>query len=191
MTASITHRPQFNRYAAAWGILGVAVLLGNATFRLGERAYVAITWEDGLSAWYIGAGVLWLLVSLYAEGYRAFHMRFCPRVVARAHYLAHNPTPIRVIFAPLFCMALFHATRRGKIAAWAVLFMVVALVLVISQVPQPARGLIDLGVAAALAWGVVSLLYFAALAAMGRAIDADPQLPAGSGAESKAASAGE
>ena len=177
MTASISDSPQFNRWAAAWGVFGVAALLANATYRLAPRAAEAMTWEEGLTTWQIAVTVTWLVFNLYAEGYRAFHQRFCPRVIARARYLATNPTRLRVIFAPFFCMALFHATRRAKIAAWIVMFMVIALVIIIRQVPQPWRGIIDVGVVAALAWGLTSLLYYAFLAAMGRAVEVDPQLP--------------
>lgn len=177
MTTSITDSPQFNRWAAAWGILGVALLLAQANWRLAPRAAEALTWEEGLTGWQIALTVTWLVVSLYAEGYRAFHQRFCPRVIVRARYLANNTTWIRGIFAPFFCMALFHATRRAKIAAWIVMFMVIALIILIRQIPQPWRGIIDIGVVAALTWGLTSLLYYAFLAAMGRTVEVDPQLP--------------
>lgn len=100
----------------------------------------------------------WVVLNAYAEGYRAFQLRFSPRVVVRAHHLARNPQPLHVVLAPLYCMALIHATRRARIVAWATLLMIVGFVLTLRLVPQPWRGIVDGGVVIALIWGIAAIV---------------------------------
>ena len=120
-------------------------------------------------ALYVG----WVAINLYAEGYRAFHRGFSPRVVVRAVHLASQPETIRVLFAPAFCMSLFHATRRGLALAWGVLITVVSLVVLMHWVPQPWRGIIDGGVVVGLLWGALSVLWY-----FGRALSGHlPRVP--------------
>lgn len=162
-------------WLGVWGVLGVALLLGQAIWRLAPLALEALS--SSLTTQHMVILIGWTAFSLYTEGYRAFHQRFSPRVVMRARHLAKHPTFFRGLFAPLYCMALFHASRRGKIAAWVVLIMVVILIALIRLVDQPWRGIIDAGVVAALVWGLTSLIYFGLLAILGRPVDVDPQLP--------------
>src|SRR5690606_2841474 len=113
----------------------------------------------------------------YAEGYRGFQMRFSPRVVARALHLARNPRPLHVVLAPLFCMSFFHATPRGRGAAWGVTLGVLAAILLIRYLPQPWRGIIDAGVVVGLAWGAWSLVVSAIRGVLGAPPKVDAQLP--------------
>ncbi len=110
-----------------------------------------------LSPMQLGVSLGWVLLNAYAEGYRAFQLRFSPRVVVRAHHLARHPHPLHVALAPLYCMALIHATRRARIVAWSTLVMIVGFVLTLRLVPQPWRGIIDGGVVIALVWGIVAI----------------------------------
>src|SRR5690606_4264468 len=96
----------------AWGVGGVLLLLGQAIWRLTPIALDAI--HGGLTAGQIALCGAWIVVNGYAEGYRAFQLRFSPRVVARAVHLARHPRPLHVALAPLFCMSFFHATPRGR-----------------------------------------------------------------------------
>jgi hypothetical protein len=96
----------------------------------------------------------------YAEGYRAFQQRFSPRVVARAKYLMSHPAFFRVVFAPIFCMGFFHATKKRKITSVSVTAGIILLVLLVRAVPQPWRGIVDLGVVVGLTWGIVSIIIF-------------------------------
>src|SRR5688500_7986723 len=125
--------------------------------------------------------VVWSIWMAYSEGWRGFHLRFSPRVVARAWWLAEHSTPsratpLRVVLAPLFCMSLFGASRRGLIVARVLVLAIVALVVVIRMLEQPWRGIVDAGVVLGLALGLVSLLVHAARA-LGGAPRADPDLP--------------
>jgi hypothetical protein len=161
---------------ATWGVGGVLLLLGQAIWRLGSRALEAFDYD--LTIVQIVTTAVWIVFSVYAEGYRAFQLRFSPRVVARALYVARAGSPLQAAFAPAFCMSFFHATRRGKIVAWSTVVLVVCLVLIVSSLPQPWRGIIDAGVVLALLWGALAIVVFYTRA-LGTGIPpkVDPALP--------------
>ncbi|HSD88469.1 MAG TPA: hypothetical protein VLB44_13170 [Kofleriaceae bacterium] len=155
-----------------WGVFGVVVILAQAIYRLAPMA-LALR-DQTLTAVQWGVLVLWVAFMGYSEGYRAFHKNFSPRVVARARHLAATPRPLFVALAPLYCMGFFHATRRRKIVSWSVTLGVIGLVILVRQLAQPWRGIIDAGVVLGLAMGVVSIVHHA----MGRAISVPPDVPA-------------
>lgn len=144
---------------AWWGAGGVFALLTYAVVRLAPIGWEPVA-EGGLSFLHWAAYAASVGLFMYAEGYRAFQKGFSPRVAARAHALRQDPRPIRVLFAPFFCMALFAATRRRLIVSWCVSLGVVGLVVLVRQLPQPWRGIIDMGVVAALAYGALCLAVF-------------------------------
>ncbi|MDF7826795.1 hypothetical protein P4B35_22400 [Pontiellaceae bacterium B12227] len=147
---------------AIWGMVGLSMILIRGLFSvlppalaLQDYSFTAIHWV-GL--------VISLIFMGYSEGYKGFQLKFSPRVAARALYLRANPTPARVIFAPLFCMGFFHATRKRKIIAYAVTTMVVLLIVGVRQLPQPWRGIVDVGVLFGLGWGLISVWIYSAKA---------------------------
>ncbi len=97
--------------------------------------------------------------------------------LARAMHLAREPHALRGALAPLFCMGLFHAPLRSKVVSWVMVAFIVGIVALVRQIPQPWRGLIDLGVVAALGMGLVSLAYYTVRALRGHAPNVDPRLP--------------
>src|SRR5258706_13569029 len=103
--------PRVNPWIAVWGVAGVVALCSRAIVRLGGLAFEAVTGPE-LTSFQILLLASWVFVSLYFEGYHAFQLRFCPRVVARALYLAGHPRPMFVLLAPLFSMGFFHANRK-------------------------------------------------------------------------------
>ena len=113
---------------AIWGILGVVALCGQALVKLTPIAIETIN-SGEMNTFHWVLMVVWAIFNTYAEGYRGFHLRFSPRTVSRAFYLADNPTPVRVILAPLFCMGLFAATRKVLIISWSIFIMVILLVI--------------------------------------------------------------
>lgn len=159
---------------AVWGLVGVSLILGWAIIRVYAHAGEALA--AGLTPLQWGITVAWCLFMLVAEGYRGFQKQFSPRVAARARYLKENPRPIDVIFAPLFCIGYFRATRRRKISSWSLTIGLALLVMVIHQVPQPWRGIIDLGVVLGLAYGLVWIWFYAFLAFSTRGLAVDPQV---------------
>lgn len=164
------------KLVASWGVFGVLALLAQACWRLGLRAVEALQME--LTPIQLGVFVAWVAFNGYAEGYRAFQLRFSPRVVVRAMHLARNLRPLHAILAPFYCMALIHSNRRGKALAWGTTVMVLCFILLLRYVPQPWRGVIDGGVVAALAWGGGAILVFYVRAMFqGRPPRAAPLLP--------------
>lgn len=159
-----------------WGVAGVLLLLGQASWRLGTLAWEAL--QMGLTQLQWAICLSWIVLNAYAEGYRAFQLRFSPRVVARALHLARNPRPLHVVFAPLFCMGFFHASKRGMILAWGTTIMVLCFILLLRYVPQPWRGIVDGGVVVALLWGSVAIVvYYVRAFFMNRAPDTPALLP--------------
>ncbi len=158
-----------------WGIAGVLLLLGSAVYRLTPLALAAFTapfqWYHWL-AWTMSIAVM-----AHAEGYRGFQLHFSPRVAARALYLKEHPRILHVIFAPLFCMGYFHATRRRKIISTSLTAGIMVLVLAVRRVAQPWRGIIDAGVVTGLAWGVVSLFLFSIKAFSRGTCGCSPEVP--------------
>jgi hypothetical protein len=160
---------------AIWGILGLSYIFGSALFRLYPYAQELC----GTSfAWYHWAGLVLSLVFMgYAEGYKGFQLKFSPRAAARALYLKNNPTLVRVLFAPLFCIGFFHATRKRKIVAYSLTLMILVLIFSVRQLPQPWRGIVDAGVLLGLGWGLVSIWIFSAQAFFGKRFEVSPETP--------------
>ena len=163
------------RLAVLWGLLGTLGILGESIVRLAGHVLAAV--ETGLSArqWALLLG--WALVLMVVEGYRGFQRSFSPRVVARAWHLGRHPGLLTGLLAPLYCMGLVHASRRRLVGSWLVLASIVGLVLIIRTLEQPARGIVDAGVVAGLAWGLVATVIFTARALRGEVPAVSLELP--------------
>ena len=144
-----------------WGVGGFSLLMLEAIVRLTGYALEGLVGAD-LNT--VLVYVLCVLGMMYAEGYRGFQKRFSPRFAQRALRLRAEPTMLRVLLAPLYCMAMFDAPRRQVIVSWALVTMIVALIMVIRQLPQPWRGAVDAGVVAGLTYGLSATLFFTARA---------------------------
>jgi hypothetical protein len=147
----------FHPFAAAWGIVGIILVLVYAVVRLAAYATEAIVAGLSLLEWF--ALIVNVVFMAWSEGYRGFQLRFSPRVASRALYLYQNSMPLYVrVLAPFFCFGYFRASRRPLIFAWVGTLAIVVLVLLVNQLSQPWRGIIDAGVVVGLTWGVVSLI---------------------------------
>jgi len=153
----------------------VIALVGDALVRLTPLAVDAWAMPWTVAQWCVF--VPWMLFMAYSEGYRGFQTMFAPRVVARAATLIDDPQPVRVLFAPLFVMGLFGATRKRKIVARILVVGIVALIVLVRLLPQPWRGIVDAGVVLGLGWGTVAMVVCAARALTGRPPEIDPDLP--------------
>ncbi len=165
------------RWVTAWGIGGVVFLLSSSVLRLARPAFAAFQHE--LHAHHIAFLVPWCIFMLYSEAWRGFHLRFAPRVVERA--FSFPPSPVLIAVAPLVCTGLLYASRRRTIVTWSLIGGILLLVLLIRQLEQPWRGLIDLGVVLGLAGGVLSVLWHAARAYRGQLPGVPPEWPEGYG----------
>lgn len=142
---------------AFWAVGGVALLLTQAIVRLAPLAWAPIR-DGALHGWLWVALAGSVAFNGFFEGYQAFHKGFGPRVAARGLHVARRPRVLHVVLAPLFSMGYFHATRKRKITSWSVTTGVIVLIVLVHQVPQPWRGIIDAGVVVGLAWGVFAVL---------------------------------
>lgn len=159
-----------------WGVGGVLALFGRALARLTPVALEPID-EGSLSPLQIAVYVAWVAFNAYCEGYRAFQRAFCPRVIGRAYQLASEPRLLRALLAPLYCLSLFHANRRGLTVAWVMLAVITLLIGLLRLTPQPWRGIIDGGVVVALAWGALVMIVLAIRALLGAPPRASLNLP--------------
>lgn len=162
-------------FAAIWGFAGVTSLLGFAIWRLTPRALEALhTPLSGIQWAFLVGFALFMLV---AEGYRGFQKKFSPRTAARVKYLHDHPRPLHALFAPFFCMGYFFAKRKTRVTAIALTLGIVFLVLLVSLLPQPWRGLVDFGVVLGLGYGILSFTAFT-IRAFGKAdFPHSPEVP--------------
>lgn len=160
---------------ALWGVIGVALLLASAIYRLTPVAVEALT--SGLQWYHWVFLLLVLLFMAYAEGFQAFQHGFSPRVAARARYLRTDSNMLHALFAPLFCMAYFHTARRRRITSLSVTAGIIILIILVRLLPQPWRGIVDAGVVVGLAWGLIALVIFSFQAFTCETFDYCPEVP--------------
>ena len=160
---------------AVWGVLGTSAVLIFAIYRLARYAFEAITSGLNVPEWVV------LLVNVilmaWFEGYRGFQGRFSPRLASRAFYLYEHPTPVRVLLAPFFVVGYFQATRATMMIAWIGTLAIVLLVLLVHQLGQPWRGIIDAGVVVGLSWGLITVWVSAIQTFRGAAYRGSPEVP--------------
>lgn len=145
--------------AAAWGLFGFAILMINAIMPLSKYAVEALAMN--LTAWQWILLIVNTAFMIYSEGYKGFHVSFSPRFVARAKYLQHSGSAIEKLLAPLFCMTFFNAPKRKLIATYLLSVMIVGFILLFQQIPQPWRGVLDVGVVTGISIGLISTLWHA------------------------------
>lgn len=160
--------------AALWGFTGVVLLLGSAVWRL-SGYLLELSIQPMHTVHWLALAVSLVFMGFF-EGYRGFQQGFSPRVAARIKYLAAHPTPVRLLFAPLFCLGVFGAARRRQRITWALIVGLVLLVQLVHQLDQPWRGIVDAGVVLGLSWGLVSLVLFTAKAFTDPSFDYSPEV---------------
>jgi hypothetical protein len=165
---------------AVWGVLGFGVIVFRAIWSLTPMALAPIR-AGSMTALHWALYLGWLVFMLYSEGYKGFQRKFAPRLAARAMYAARHPRPLIVALAPLFCMGLFHATRKRLIISWCVLIGITTLVVLVRQLDQPWRGIVDGGVVAGLLWGLVAMLWFLVRALQGHPMPVPSDVPGDDG----------
>ncbi len=143
------------RWIAAWGTLGVTAILAEGVCRLGRRALDTVA--GGLTPLQWAALALATVLLTYVEGYRAFYLKFAPRVVVRAARAAGGG-PWKAALAPLYVLSLFGGSRREIVRGWAALAAVLAAIETVRALPAPWRGIVDGAVCVALAFGAASVL---------------------------------
>lgn len=158
-----------------WAVVGISFLLLNAIVRLAPRGWEALQMDLSVLQWVLMIG--FALFMIYSEGYKGFQKKFSPRTAARVKYLKDAPTALRVILAPLFSMGFFYATKKTLIIAWVLPVMIIILVCLVSLLPQPWRGVIDIGVVVGLSYGLLSFWVFTAAALCKKDFPHSPETP--------------
>lgn len=162
--------------AALWGIFGFVLILCQAIFRLAPLAWRPLA-AGHLEPYHYGLYGASILFNGYSEGYRAFQLQVAPRVMARASHLAQHPKTLHVVLAPLFCMTLFHASRKRLIVSWSVYLAIITLIIFVRRLPQPWRGIVDAGVVVGLTWGVVAIVASFVALVRGGSLKTSAELP--------------
>ena len=160
---------------AAWGLAGLVGLLVFAVYRLGGVVVAGVEWPWGWEHAAVAVGNAVFMA--WSEGWRGFQRSFSPRVAARLKWLREHPSTVRVVFAPLFAMGYFGATRERLIGIYALTAGIVVLIVVVHMLPQPWRAALDIGVILGLTWGIVSTLACAWRALDGDTYDVVPDVP--------------
>lgn len=162
-------------WAAAWAVIGWGGTLAFAIARLAVVAAQGIA--DGLTLLQAVVLALNALALAWFEGYRGFQLKFSPRTAARVLYLRRHATWSMALLAPAFCVGYFQATRRVLAVAWVGTLVIVMLVVVVHRMPQPWRGIVDVGVVIGLTWGLVTFLAMSRRALATGVYPVPPEVP--------------
>jgi hypothetical protein len=157
-----------------WGIFGITLIIGSAIYRVLPHAIDAFKVNLTYLEWTVL--ILWCLFMVVAEGYRGFQKFFSPLVAARTWYLVDHSSPIDLIFAPLFCIGYFHATKKRIITSWLLTSGITLLVVAVSNMSQPWRGIVDSGVLLGLLYGLIWVYIFMFKTFKKRSYIIDPEL---------------
>lgn len=108
-----------------------------------------------------------LIFFVLVEGYLGFHRSWAP-VTARRCFLAGFAAKVprsassgcAALFAPLFAMGFFFASKRRLVISYVLTAFVVGVVMALKRCPSPWHEIIDCGVGAGLGVGTLSFCYF-------------------------------
>ena len=158
-----------------WGLGGVCFLLLFAIVRLSE---IGLDSFDYQFAWYH-----WLVLlanagfMAYSEGSLGFQKAYSPRLAARFRHLKNHPSFLHSLLAPLFGMGYFHTTRKRLVVSYVLTIVIIIFIFIVHQLPQPWRGITDIGVVIGLSWGLVSTLAYSWRALRTPDFPYSPELP--------------
>ena len=170
-------QPALGGLAAAWGALGLLVVLGYAVARVGG---VAVDGLDHPWRWeHIAVAIANTVFMAWSEGYRGFQKSFSPRCAARAKWLRAHPGTLRALLAPLFVMGYFGTTKRRLAGVYGLTAGIVVAIVIIHALPHPWRAALDIGVVVGLVWGMASFVWELARALRQPDYPVSPELPAG------------
>jgi hypothetical protein len=144
----------------AWGVFGIAAVLGEAIVRLASTAAGEL--RSGLTAPEMFALAALAAIFIYGEGVCALHRRFVPSVVARSVSASESDRLVFAAFAPVYALSLIGAPARDVVRAGVGAIAIACAAVAVRLLPSPWRGIVDAAIASALAWGFVALIVHAA-----------------------------
>jgi hypothetical protein len=148
-----------NQISAIWGFGGVCLLIVSAILRMSEHGLEALAVYESFTATQWALLVSMLPYMAYSEGYKGFQKRFSPRLAARVAYVAEHGSFLQRLFAPVFCMGYFAINKREMIITYALTIMIMGFIVGFKYMPQPWRGIADMGVVVGLVYGIVTMFY--------------------------------
>lgn len=151
-TVAVRHRA-----AVVWAVVGSVAVLVEAIVRLGALALEG--WRLHASVPVGAAYLAFMAMMIYFEGWRGFHRSFAPRFARRVLELGIEGSRLERALAPFVAMGLCHAPRRVLVVSWVLVGGIVGCIAWVRTLPQPTRGIVDGGVAVALSFGALSMLW--------------------------------
>ncbi|MFL2859727.1 MAG: hypothetical protein ACJ0BW_03170 [Pontiellaceae bacterium] len=107
--------------------------------------------------WYELTSLIIIVILLtYSEGYKGFQKSFSPRTARRLNSIMLKPTIFRVIFSPLISMGFIESSRKLKYISYGITIMIITFIILIENLSNPWRAIIDFGVLIGLGWGLIS-----------------------------------
>ncbi len=145
------------RLGRIWGFTGVGLLLARPAWSLAKKGWEgAVVPGLGTSEWL--ALVAIVAAFTWGEGIQALGRRWVPRVVERIRRLGGETSATVLLLAPLYAIGLVCLPRRTLLRSWVGVAAIVLAVVTVRAMPHPWRGMIELGVSAALTLGVIAVL---------------------------------
>lgn len=161
MALSLDHIHTTNRLgwlASFWGFTGFIAILVIALIKLTAIAIDSFNYSFSALHWL--ALIVNSVFMAYSEGYKGFQKGYSPRLAARLNYLHHHANLLTTLLAPLFCMGFFAAPNKRIITSVLLTVMIVLFILFFQLIPQPWRGILDIGVVIGLSWGLIATVFF-------------------------------
>jgi hypothetical protein len=142
-------------FVNGWAIGGVAAALLEGIARLGHAAQRVLGAGLTPAQWAVFVALAVLLA--YFEGHRALQRRFVPAVIGRGLDAGDALPGAAALWAPLYSISLVGDTRSQRARSLGGIALILTAVLLVRQLPQPWRGIVDGAVALALTWGLIAL----------------------------------
>lgn len=121
---------------ASWAVFSVLAFIGSAVKRLVPVALEPVL-KGGLSSEQSLIYAAWVVVMMYVEGYKSFHLKFSPLVVRRAFLLTEQPSILKSLFAGPYAMGLVGANKKRTIVSWSIVGGVMLLVQLVKRLEYP------------------------------------------------------
>lgn len=143
-----------SKISVIWALIGFIGILGFAIYRLFNHFLDALNYPWSVVQWLLL--ILFTAFMAYTEGYKGFQKSYSLKFSRRANSLTKDAPLTHKLLAPFFCMNYFAAEKKAMKLAYILTIMIIGLVVVFSYIPQPWRGILDIGVVVGLTWGLVA-----------------------------------
>ena len=108
----------------------------------------------------------WCCIMAYYQGYKCFHLKFCPVVVDRAFSIdGPSVVPLPVILlggGGPYAMGLFLADNHRLVTSWLLVIMIFWMVNIVNMLSYPYRDMVKTGILVGISIGILSLVWHSA-----------------------------